>query len=173
MKSTTPEWYAVYTKPKWEKKVAELFLQKNIQHYCPINKVVKQWHDRRKWVDEPLFTSYVFICINPAQRVDVLKTPGVLNFVYWLRKPAVIRAEEIEQIKAFLATHQNVQVQKAPLEIQDQVRIVSSALLQQEGTVVEVHNHTVKVLLPSLGAALLATVEKQNVEVAAPVEQAR
>jgi transcription antitermination factor NusG len=173
MKSTTPEWYAVYTRLKWEKKVAALFIQKHVHTYCPLNHVLKQWYDRKKWVDEPLFTSYVFICITPAQRVDVLKTPGVLNFVYWLGKPAVIRAEEIEQIKAFSGTHYNVQVQKAPLEIQDKVRIVSGALLRQEGTVVEVNNKTVKVLLPSLGAALLATVEKQNVEVAAPVEQER
>lgn len=173
MKSTKPEWYAVYTKPKWEKKVASLLTRKHVLIYCPLNRVLKQWHDRKKWVDEPLFTSYVFICITPKQRTDVLKTAGVLNFVYWLGKPAVIRAEEIEQISEFLRTHNNVQVEKTPVQMHDKIRIVSGALQQQEGTVVEVRNNTVKVLLPSLGLALFTTVEKEHVEVLAAGEQER
>ena len=173
MKPITPTWYAVYTKAKWEKKVSELLRQKHIDTYCPLNRVLKQWHDRKKWVDEPLFTSYVFVCLTPAQSSDVRKTPGVLNFVYWLGKPAVIRAEEIDQIKAFLQAHSNVKVEKTTVSVHDQVRIVSGAFQQQEGTVVEVRHNTVKVLLPSLGFALVAIVDKQHVEIVPPVEQER
>ena len=54
-------WYVVYTKPNWEKKVAELLEKKGIEQYCPLNKVQKQWHDRKKTVWEPLFKSYVFV----------------------------------------------------------------------------------------------------------------
>ncbi|HEX6432075.1 MAG TPA: transcription termination/antitermination NusG family protein, partial [Niastella sp.] len=53
-------WYAVYTHAKWEKKVADLLTRKNIENYCPLNKVVRQWTDRKKIIYEPLFTSYVF-----------------------------------------------------------------------------------------------------------------
>ena len=169
MKPTTPEWYAVYTKPKWEKKVAALLTQKHLHTYCPLNRVLKQWHDRKKWVEEPLFTSYVFVCITPTQRVEVLKTTGVLNFVYWLGKPAVIRAEEIEQIREFLHTYSNVHVEKTRVQAGDIIKIVSGPLEQQEGKVVEVRNNTVKVMLPSLGFTLGATVEKQHVEVVKPV----
>ena len=67
----TASWYAVYTKPKWEKKVAELLARKGIEHYCPLNRVLKQWHDRKKWVEEPLLTSYVFVYVTPAEQAEV------------------------------------------------------------------------------------------------------
>jgi transcription antitermination factor NusG len=168
MKPTTPEWYAVYTKPRWEKKVAELLTHRHIAHYCPLNRVLKQWHDRKKWVEEPLLTSYVFVCITPQQSAEVRKTAGVLNFVYWLGKPAVIREEEITAIKEFLHTHGNVRVEKTRVQTGDVIKIVSGPLLQQEGTVMEVRNNVVKVLLPSLGFAMTATVDKQHVEVVEP-----
>ena len=55
------QWYAVYTRPRWEKKVASLLTKKKIENFCPLNKVVRQWADRKKTVYEPLFTSYVFV----------------------------------------------------------------------------------------------------------------
>jgi hypothetical protein len=51
------KWYAVYTRPRWEKKVAEILTDKKIENYCPLNKVVRQWSDRKKIVHEPLFTT--------------------------------------------------------------------------------------------------------------------
>ena len=162
-------WYAVYTKPKWEKKVADLLSRKGITNYCPLNKVLKQWHDRKKWIDEPLFTSYVFVCITAAEQVDVRKTGGVLNFVYWLGKPARIREEEIMSIQEFLDAHKGVQVEKASIRVEDRVQITQGPLSCREGVVLEVHHKTVKVFLPSLGYALVAEVEKAGVElVAAP-----
>jgi len=55
------KWYAVYTRPRWEKKVSELVTKKKLTTYCPLNRVVKQWSDRKKVIFEPLFTSYVFV----------------------------------------------------------------------------------------------------------------
>jgi transcription antitermination factor NusG len=57
----TPKWYAVYTRPRWEKKVAALLLHKGIESYCPLNKVRRRWSDRTKTIEEPLFKSYVFV----------------------------------------------------------------------------------------------------------------
>src|SRR5665213_2110975 len=102
------KWYAVYTKPRCEKKVADLLVKKNIENYCPLNRVQKQWSDRKKIILEPLFTSYVFVNINSSERLSVQQTYGVLNFVFWLNKPAVIRNEEIDIIKRFLNEHTNV-----------------------------------------------------------------
>lgn len=161
----TPLWYAVYTKPKWEKKVAALLSQKGIENYCPLNKVIKQWHDRKKWVEEPLFTSYVFARLTATEIAEVKKTSGVLNFVYWLGKPAVIREEEIQIIKDFLSRHKGVRLEKSRIQMEDKVQIVEGALRHQEGIVVAVQHKTVKVLLPSLGHALIAQVEKNSVEV--------
>jgi transcription antitermination factor NusG len=164
MNTTAPQWYAVYTKPKWEKKVAEILTRKHIHHYCPMNGVLNQWHDKKKWVDEPLFTSYVFVFITPEQMAEVRKTAGVLNFVYWFSEPVTVRGEDIEQIEAFVGAHRSVKVEKMPIQPHDRVRIMSIPLPLQVGNVSEVCNETVKLLLPALGYTLAVTVEKEHAE---------
>ena len=164
-------WYAVYTRPRWEKKVAFLLTEKNIVNYCPLNKVERQWRDRKKIVLEPLFKSYVFIQVSAKEHVDVLQTDGVLNYVKWLGKPAVIRDEEIEMIREFLRDYNNVKVESTDIRVDDWVRISNGPLREQEGNVVMIKGHTVKIFLPSLKIALYAEVEKSNVaRIEKPVE---
>jgi len=103
-------WYAVYTKPRWEKKVAEVLTRNSIENYCPLNKVLRQWHDRKKVVQEPLFTSYVFVKVEESRFSELRRIGGVLNLVYWLQKPAVIRDEEITMIRKFLDEYTDVQL---------------------------------------------------------------
>ncbi len=162
---TNKQWYAVYTRPRWEKKVASLLTKKRVENFCPLNKVVKQWADRKKIIEEPLFTSYVFVCADAAEQLAVRQTDGVLNFVYWLGKPAVIRDKEIDIIKSFLQLHKNVQLEKIDVSVNDQIRVVGGPLMMREGEIIEVKNKTVKVRLPSLGYAMYAEVEKSNVEI--------
>ena len=75
------KWYAVYTKPKWEKKVAHLLLKKEIENYCPVKTSIKQWADRKKAIVEPLFPSYVFVRISKQEYVRVLETEGVVSYI--------------------------------------------------------------------------------------------
>jgi len=77
-------WFAVYTRPRWEKKVVKLLNEKGIENYCPLNKVVKQWSDRKKVVLEPIFKSYIFVRVTEEDKWDLKKINGILNFVYWL-----------------------------------------------------------------------------------------
>src|SRR3954462_4857025 len=105
-------WYAIYTRPRWEKKVNTLLSEKKIESYCPLNKVRRKWSDRIKTVEEPLFKSYVFVKIDDAERSNVRMTNGVVNFVYWNGKPAVIREKEIQTIKRFLNEYEQVEVVK-------------------------------------------------------------
>ena len=89
------KWLAVYTRPRWEKKVNQLLSEKGVESYCPLNKVRRRWSDRMKIVEEPLFKSYVFVKVNDEDRSVVRMTAGVINFVYWEGKPAVIKEKEI------------------------------------------------------------------------------
>ena len=164
MLQNVSRWYAVYTRPRWEKKVAESLTRKKIENYCPLNKVLHQWSDRKKMVLEPLFTSYVFVHISRDEQLAVRQTEGVINFVYWLRKPAIIRNEEMETIKRFLNDHTNVRLEKIEVNTNDIVKIVSGPLMLREGKVIEIMHRTVKVLLPSLGYSLIAQVDKVNIE---------
>lgn len=162
---TTKKWYAVYTRPKWEKKVSQMLTSKKIETYCPLNKVQKQWSDRKKLMEEPLFTSYVFVHISLIEQVQIKQAEGVINFVHWLGSPAVIRDEEIDTIRKFLGEHNNVKLEKAAVNLNDRIRITDGPLGGKEGDVIKINNRTVKVYLPSLGYQLLAEIEKTNITV--------
>ena len=129
------KWYAVYTKPRWEKKVAELLDRKNIITYCPLNRVLRQWSDRKKIVYEPLFRCYVFVRIGKDEMIQVKETTGVVKFVYWLNEPAVIKDVEIEIIKEFLLEYLSVQVEQMDLNVKDAIRIVNGPFRFYEGDV--------------------------------------
>ena len=164
MNDESLQWYAVYTKPRWEKKVADLLTKKQIENYCPLNRVLRQWSDRKKVILEPLFTSYVFVRISESNQLAIRQTDGILNFVYWLGKPALVREEEILAIKLFLKEHDNVKIEKVPLSENDRVRVLSGPLMLREGSILEVKNKTVKVMLPTLGYTLVAELDKGNIE---------
>lgn len=163
--SESKKWYAVYTKPRWEKKVTELLVKENITTYCPLNRVIRQWSDRKKLIYEPLFTCYVFVQLSSDEISKVRSVYGVINFVCWLGKPAVIRNEEIEIIKRFLNEYENVHLEKADVDINDLVRIKNGPLMQSEGRIMSVSGRKVKVYLPTLGYAMVAEIEKTNLEV--------
>jgi transcription antitermination factor NusG len=158
-------WYAVYTKSRCEKKVAQLLGKKGIEHYCPLNKTMKQWSDRKKIILEPLFTSYVFVKIALEEQLLIRQTDGILNFVYWLNKPAVIRSEEIDVIKQFLNEHSCVKLEKVAINVNDRVRVVGGPFMEQEGQVVSINNKSVKVMLPSLGYLMYVELEAVKVKI--------
>ena len=91
-------WHVIYTKSKWEKKVEGLLLKSGIESWCPVQKKERQWSDRKKIIEEPLFRSYVFVKIEKEEHSKVLGTIGVVNFLYFEKKPAIIRDNEIETI---------------------------------------------------------------------------
>jgi transcription antitermination factor NusG len=159
-------WYAVYTKPRWEKKVARLLDEKGVEAYCPLNKVYRQWSDRRKLVQEPLFKGYVFIHLEDDNKRDVKKIDGILNFVYWNGKPAVVRDEEIETIRKFLSEFSDIEVEDLKLSVTTPVRIKHGVLMNYQGIVVEVIGNKAKVKIESMGLQLSAIFEKKNLELA-------
>jgi transcription antitermination factor NusG len=159
------KWHALYTKPRWEKKVADLLTKKNIENYCPVNKVSHQWSDRKKMVLEPLFISYVFVLIDETEYLSARSTSGVIGFLYWLDKPALIRNEEIDTIKRFLNEYDKVQLEKVAVNYNDTVRITNGVLMGQKGQIVAVNNKWVKVILPSLGFMMQAEVRVSHIEI--------
>jgi transcription antitermination factor NusG len=160
---TQKYWFVVYTRSKWEKKVVELLSKKGIENYCPLVKVIKQWADRKKKVEEPLFNSYVFVHASAAEHLPIQQTDGIVNFVYWLGKPAIVKDNEIEIIKSYLNNSYSLSVEKMQVNIHDSVRIINGPLIQREGFVLEVQRKSIKIQLPSLGYAIIA-VETNHVE---------
>lgn len=157
-------WYAVITRPRWEKKVAGLLDDKGIQHYCPLNKVVKQWSDRKKIVLEPVFKSYVFVKIEDQKKWDLKKINGIINYVYWLGKPAVIKEEEIVTIKKFLNEFHDVQIEQIGLQINQKVRVKNGLLMNYEGLLLNIEGSRAFVKIESMGLQLSAQFDKKNLE---------
>ncbi|MEO6134435.1 MAG: UpxY family transcription antiterminator [Ginsengibacter sp.] len=161
---STFNWYALYTRPRWEKKVASLLLEKGIEHYCPINKVTRQWSDRKKVVLEPIFKGYVFVKLEDSKKWEVKNINGILNFVYWLGKPAVIREEEIITIRKFLNEFSDVAIEQKGFVVNSEVRVKQGVLMNYNGIIVEVIGSRAVVKIDSMDIQLSAHFDKKNLE---------
>ena len=154
------KWFALYTKPRWEKKVNSLLNDKGVECYCPLNRVKRKWTDRIKTIEEPLFKSYVFVKVDDTERTKVRLTNGVINFVYWNGKPAIVKEKEIQTIKRFLDEHEAVQVRPMELMPNQVVLITSGAFMDQQAVVLDANKKEVRVAILSLGQELIATIDK-------------
>ena len=157
-------WYAVYTKPRWEKKICVQLEKKGLVYYCPMNKVRRKWSDRYKVIEEPLFKSYVFVQVSEEEKTRVRLTDGVVNFLYWNGKPGIIKNEEIEVIRKFLNEYEQVEAKPMSLAAGEKVRVKTGLLMDKEGVVIKLTNNRAYVVLESLGYELTAQFEKTNLE---------
>jgi len=140
-------------------------MERGIEAYCPLNKTRKKWSDRIKWVEEPLFKSYVFVNIPEEEQALVRMVSGVVNFVYWLGKPAMVRDSEIETIRKFLNDYTDVEVHALDLQTSSKVMIRKGAFMDKEATVMKIMNNKVQVIIESIGYSLVAVVDKSNLSV--------
>ncbi len=159
-------WYVVYTRSRCEKKVHAILTKRGIESYCPLNKCLRKWADRKKIVLEPLFRSYVFVRVS-RQEIEKIKqhTSDIVNVVYWLGSPAIVREDEIKQIQLFLGEYQNVKIEKREVRINDDIKIIQGPLMNKIGRIGEIRKNMVKVLIPSLGYMLSAEVKISNIEI--------
>ncbi len=160
-------WYVIYTRPRWEKKIAAILDQKGIENYCPLNKVERRWSDRKKTIMEPLFKGYIFIKIEETKKWDIKQIDGIVNYVYWLGKPARIRESEINNIKFFLKEFTSVEVINNKIVIKDAVIINEGILMNYKGMVIDVFGNKARVQIDSLGIRLSALFEKSSLS---PIE---
>lgn len=162
--SNIKKWYVVYTKPRWEKKVAVLLTDKGVENYCPLNRVSKKWSDRKKVVLEPLFKGYVFVALAISNKWEVKNTEGILNFVHWNGKPATVKEKEINIIKKFLQEFDDIIVSNSKLSPDDEVEIKQGVLMNFKGIVLEVTGNSAKVKIEGMGLTLTAIFDKKNLE---------
>lgn len=147
-------WYALYTKPRKERKVAEQLQQLDFTVYLPLKTEIRQWSDRKKKVVSPVFSSYVFIKIDEAKRDSVFIIDGVLNYVFWLGKPAIIRNEEMEVMRKEI-DKPNQDIEITGLQPGDHLQLEQGVFKGQNAIVNHVSKNKVNVLLPSLGIKLV------------------
>ena len=149
-------WYAAYTKPRSEKKATERLNKDGWEVYCPLKKEIKQWSDRKKKVETPFFTSYIFIRLEnyEAQRVEVLTDPAVLNFVFWQGKPAIISDKEMKEVMDFFEKYEKQNIVADKVEVGSKISLGEGPFAGKEGTVVKVARKKVTLVLEQLGIQL-------------------
>lgn len=133
-------WYAIYTNPRAEKKTHQLLKQKGINVYLPIQKVLKQWSDRKKWVEEPLFKSYLFVNVSEREYLEVLRVQGVVKYISFSGKAAVIRADQIDNIKLLLSSESELEISEHIFEMGENVIIKAGPFLGLKGELIENKN---------------------------------
>jgi transcription antitermination factor NusG len=162
--SDLKKWYVLYTKPRWERKIAERLNSMGIECYCPLNRVDRKWSDRWKTVLEPLFRCYVFVRVSSENANKPLEINGVFNYVHQMKRPARVRDYEIEDIRRFLTEYKSVKLEKIAVGINDKVEVLYGPLMDKKGLVTLVHENFVKVAIFSLGYSLVATVSRSGIK---------
>ncbi|MDP1843095.1 MAG: UpxY family transcription antiterminator [Sediminibacterium sp.] len=156
-KKLEKKWFVLYTKPRWEKKIDATLIRKGVESWCPLQKIERQWTDRKKIIEDPLFKSYVFVHIDELEKTNVLMTDGVLNFVYYLGKPAIIKDEEINTIKMYLAEKDAriSIISEEGFRSGEKIRVNFGVFMDKEGTVLRGSKKKVYVQLQSLGQVMV------------------
>ncbi|MBT2562819.1 UpxY family transcription antiterminator [Pedobacter sp. ISL-68] len=133
-------WYPVYTRSRAEKKANEELNRKGIQTYLPLKKVVKQWSDRKKIVEEPLIKSYLFAYISAREYAEVLMTNGVARFIYFSSQVASIPDQQIHDLKLLLATDADLELIDYDIKPGESVLIKAGPFKGIIAELVSVHN---------------------------------
>lgn len=150
-------WRAFYTRPRHEKKAADR-LEGQFEVYCPVVETKVQWSDRIKKVKKPLFTGYLFARVTEKERMILLEDPSVSRTVTWLGKPAVIKDEEIRDIKILLDEIKPDNVEIESFQEGQRVRIDSGSLREMEGIIVEVKGKKARLRLETMKCDVTFTV---------------
>ena len=156
-------WYIIYTKPKYEKKVAALLTKKKIENFCPINRKRITQFQRSKVTYEPLFNSYVFANVYENEIHVLRQIENVLNIVYWKGGPAIVQNEEISEIKGFVSDHENIKLERSKVNYNMEASVIDRPAFAIDGNVVMIKNKYIKINLPSLGFTMVAEMEGEDV----------
>jgi transcriptional antiterminator RfaH len=159
-------WYALYTRPRNEKKVVERLEKQGFEVYLPLQEQKRKWSDRYKVVKVPIISSYVFIRTEEKYREQVLQDHAISNFVFWLGKPAIIRDVEIERIKILLnEASADDAFYFSSLEPGDKAKISAGNFAGKSGLIVSANKKEFSIILDGLGLKLVLSkmqVEKED-----------
>ena len=159
-------WFAIYVKSRTEKKVAYEFEKQGIDHYLPLIKILKQWSDRKKWVHEPLFKSYVFVYVDPLQYFEVLKTINVVRYITFEGKAVKIPPQQIEAVKYFLDDAEPQEISEEFWEKGQQVEVITGSMTGLAGELVEVKNkHHVRIKIEAINQIIFIQIPKNRLRI--------
>ena len=149
------KWHAIYTKPRHEKKALERLSINGFEVFCPMTITIKQWSDRKKKISTPLIPSYIFVHVNEKEKSKVLEDPSVLNYIYWLGKPAIIRDYEIERLKGLISKEKMQEFEIRQLNMGDKIDVNKGQIKIKNAIIKTISNNYITAELKELGMTIV------------------
>lgn len=161
-------WYALRVMPRFERKIGQQLRQCGYETCVPVQQQLRQWSDRKKWVEVVLFTNYVFVATDNTQRVleSLPSKQNNFGFVNINKKPTPLQAGDVAIIRQLNGQQRPVEVSSRPLAAGAAVEITQGSLQGLQGKIITLHGNTrVQLALPSLQCFALVEVEKSALRV--------
>jgi transcriptional antiterminator RfaH len=150
------KWFPVCTHPRAEKKASEALNKKGVEVYLPLQRRLKQWSDRKKWVNEPFIKSYIFVRIREHEQTEVLMTKGVARFIYFSGKIASMPARQIDELKLLIASPYELEVTETNLQPGESIIIKAGPLKGLKGEIISYRSQKQLALrLENLGYSII------------------
>ena len=137
-----------------------------IESFLPVVKTLKQWSDRKKWVEEPLFKSYIFVHILPGQYYEVLNITGVVKYISFEGKAVVVPENQILAIKQYLNNEEDNTVIFENFEVGDKIEIIKGSLMSLQGHLIQIQGkQKIKVEIESVGHSVILTIPRSYLKI--------
>jgi len=159
------EWYAIYTKTNNEKQIYRNLGKANIESYLPLARILRQWSDRKKWVEEPLFRNYLFVHVSQFEYFKVLNFPGVVSYVSFGGQPQVIPEVQIANIKKLIEQQEReVILSRDHIEKGQNAKVLAGPFRGMTGEVVKIYgNYRIVIRVEALGCSLYANIARDEI----------
>lgn len=159
------KWFVMYTASRSEKKVAKRLKEEGWEVYLPLVTELRQWSDRKKKVERPLFNGYVFVKTKRNQLWECLQVPGSVKFVHFSGQHATVREEDLDTIKRIVETGVAVETDGSEIEPGEQVKVIGGPLMNMEGECIEKGNKDYFVIrIPGIYQNMLVSIERKFLE---------
>jgi transcription antitermination factor NusG len=153
------KWYPVYTHSRAEKKAFQALTDKGLETYLPLHRQLKQWSDRKKWVEEPFIKSYLFVRIKEHEQAEVLMTKGIARFIYFSGKIASMPDRQMDELKLLMASPYELEITEDDLKPGEKIMIKAGPLKGLTGEIISYRSQKQLALrLENLGYAIIVHV---------------
>lgn len=162
-------WYVLYVKSKYERKIESSLKQKEIEVFLPMIKTIRQWSDRKKVIEKPLFPSYIFVKVNYALDLNkILSMEGACSYIRFGNEYAVAREDEIRNIQYLINYNgilEDVEISDQLLSVGKKYKIHNGPLTGLECVIIRMENKDrIIIQVESLKQNIYATLPKLNLE---------
>ena len=166
LQKPTYKWYAVYTRPNNEKKIISALIEDNIEGYLPLKRTLRKWSDRKKWIEEPLFRSYIFVKVSHIEYFNVLNIPGVVKYVSFGGQPQSIPDYQIEYIKTIVQQKDHeIEVNYKNIRKGSECEVLFGPLKGIRGEVVRISGQSrLLIRLASMGVSLQVNISRDEIK---------